>query len=400
MPCEDYLKLSLSSGEAYVRKDRISQIRKVDGIIFDCDGVLIDIRESYNKAISKSVAYILERMIGCEVSEGLISNEIIYLFRKTGGFNCDWDTVYGILMFILSRLPKETQMSLGEIMEKLERERSPFKRLMLMEEAVKERFRRPVLNQEFFSESIRKLKDFTGLLDSTGRESVDRSLMNLYGSDEDFRRFYGLLKRFLHRSVNVEESIIARVVEEFFCGAKLFRETYGVTPRFNNGLGLIENERLIVRPETLDALASILGKRNLGIASGSRCKPAEYILGDLIEKFNPDALVFVEDIEEAERLRGENLKKPHPYSLLRAAEGFEDSTFLMYVGDSMEDAIMAVEDVKLKRKILFTGVYRYTGFEEKIIRSFLDYGCDIIIPTVNELPVILRELGGRNVESR
>ena len=66
----------------------------------------------------------------------------------------------------------------------------------------------------------------------------------------------------------------------------------------------------------------------------------------------------------------------------------------------MEDALMTLEASKLKGKVLFAGVYRYTGFEEEIIQSFLDYGCDIIIPTVNELPVILRELGGRNVESR
>ena len=99
MTLEEYLKINFENGEAYIRRDRISQIKEVDGIVFDCDGVLIDIRESYNKAISKSVTYILEKMTGFPFSEDLFSNEIIHMFRATGGFNDDWDTVYGIVMF-------------------------------------------------------------------------------------------------------------------------------------------------------------------------------------------------------------------------------------------------------------------------------------------------------------
>ena len=394
MPREDYLTLNLGGGKVYVRKDRISQIRRVDGIIFDCDGVLIDIRESYNKAISRSATYILEGMTGCAVPESLISNEIIYLFRKTGGFNNDWDTVYGILMFTLSSLPKEIRECLGKLMEKFEWEKSSFKRLMLIKEAAGRESRLHVLNQKFFAETIEKLKDFTNLLDSTGRESVDGKLMEIHGSDEGFRSFYDLLKRFLHPAENVQKSIIARVFEEFFCGARLFREVYGIDPQFNNGPGLIENENLIIKPEALDSLISILGKRNLGIASGSRRKSAEYVLGGLIDKFNPKALVFAETVEMAERelSRKKSLKKPHPFPLLKAAEGFEDCSLLMYVGDSAEDVLMASEAEKLKGEVLFAGVYRYACLEEEIIRSFLDYECDMVIPSVNELPAVLENL--------
>jgi len=385
-----------------VRKDCIENIRRIDGVIFDCDGVLIDIRDSYDKSIFKSVVYILERMTGCKVSEEWISKEIIHLFRKAGGFNNDWDTVYGILMFILSSLPKEARRCLEKIMKKNEKEESPFKRLMLINEAVKEKSELHILNRKFFLESVRNLKEFTNLLDPTGRESIDKNLMNLYGSDKDFRRFYALLKRFLHGADDVEKSIIAKVFEEFFCGATLFIENYRSKPEFNKGPGLIENEKLIVQPKTLDALVSILGKRNLGIASGSRCKIAEYVLGNLIDKFNPKAIIFLEDVEMAERecLWKENLRKPHPFSLLKAAEGLENSNFTLYVGDSMEDALMASEAVKLGRNILFAGVYRYTGFEKELTQSFLDYGCDLIIPTVNELPIVLEKLGGKNIENR
>jgi len=392
MPREDYLILNFDNGKAYVRKDRINQLRMVDGIIFDCDGVLIDIRESYNRAISKSAAYILEGMTGGRFPESLISDKIIHLFRRTGGFNNDWDTVYGILMFTLSKLPKEIRRCLKEQMEKIEDEPSAFKRLMLIKEYAKEESEMRMLNEEFFADSIKELKDFTRLLDFTGKESVDKNLLKIYGSDGDFRRFYLLLKRFIHSAEDVGKSIIATVFEESFCGASLFKETYGINPQFNNGSGLIDNERLIVQSEVLDSLISILGKNNLGIASGSRRKSAEYILGDLIKKFNPEALVFAESVEAAERLMKKDLKKPHPFSLLKAAEGFEEFNFLIYVGDSMEDAIMASEAAKINGRVLFAGVYRYTGFEEETLRIFLDYGCDMILPTVNELPLILKEL--------
>jgi len=398
---EDYLMLNFGSGKVYVRKDRISQIRRVDGIVFDCDGVLVDIRESYNKAISKSASYILEGLTGHVIPESLISNEIIYLFRRTGGFNNDWDTVYGILMFTLSSLPKEIRRCLGDLMEKIERENSPFKRLMSIRDYTKRESKLRMLNDGFFVESIRKMKDFTKLLDSTGRRSVDKNLAEAFESDEDFPRFYNLLRRFLHPADDVRRSIIARVFEEFFCGANLFKEVYKVDLQFNKGPGLIENERPIIRSETLDSLALILGERNLGIASGSRIKIAEYPLGDLIGKFNPESMVFLEDVERAERefSRREGrkicLRKPHPFSLLKAAEGFRNSSLILYVGDSMEDAVMASEAAKLRGGFLFAGVYRYTGFENNIIRSFLDYGCDMIIPSVNELPAVLEMLRGR-----
>jgi len=386
------LILNFDGGKAYVRKDRISRIKMVDGIIFDCDGVLIDIRESYNRAISKSAAYILAGMTGRSVPESLISDEIIHLFRRTGGFNNDWDTVYGILMFMLSRLPKEIRRCLEELMEKIGNEESPFKRFMLIKDYAKRESQMCILKEEFFAESIKALRDFTKLLDFTGRESVDKNLLRIYGSDGNFQRFYSLLKRFLHSTGDVGKSIISTVFEEFFCGASLFEKVYGITPQFNNGSGLIENERLIVQSETLDSLISILGKRNLGITSGSRRKSAEHILGDLIEKFNPKALVFAESVEMAERSMKKALKKPHPFSLLKAAEGFGEFSFLIYVGDSMEDAIMASEAANLNGRVLFAGVYRYTSFEEETLRIFLDHGCDMILPTVNELPLILKEL--------
>ncbi|MCD6592550.1 HAD family hydrolase [Candidatus Bathyarchaeota archaeon] len=395
MTLKEYLKLNLENGEAYIRRDRISQIKEVDGIIFDCDGVLIDIRESYNKAISKSAAYILEKMTGFRFPEDLFSNEIIHMFRATGGFNDDWDTVYGIIMFTLSKMPSEIRKRLTTFVEEAGFRNSPIGRLRFIENCWK-KIGANTLDAGFLSELVKDLKDFIKLLDSTGRRSVDENLLKIHKQDADFQRFHMLLKRFLN-SKEVGRSVIATVFEELFCGARLFKEAYGINPRINMEPGLIENERLIVKPKHLDSLISILGRKNLGIASGSRRRSAEYILGELIKKFNPKSLVFAEDVEAAERLLKKPLKKPHPYSLLRAAEGFGKVRSIIYVGDSMEDAIMASRAREEIERVIFAGVYRYTIFEEEMLRIFLKYRCDIILPTVNELPSILEMLGrGKN----
>ena len=227
----EYLRFSSESGEILVRRDSADMIRYVEGVIFDCDGVLIDVRDSYNRAISKSVSYIFECITGRDLPEDWISNEIIHLFRRTGGFNNDWDTVYGILMFMLSSLPKESRRRIYEGIT-AKNEGSPFRRLMAVKEYMS---KEPcMLDDALIEETIKRLREFTGLLDSSGRRSVNENLLRNYGRSRDFRKFYTLLREFLHGEEEVGRSVIATVFEEFFCGASLFRKVYGISPQFNN----------------------------------------------------------------------------------------------------------------------------------------------------------------------
>ena len=42
--------------ELYISDNIIQKIQKFDSIIFDCDGVLVDIRNSYDHAINKTIS--------------------------------------------------------------------------------------------------------------------------------------------------------------------------------------------------------------------------------------------------------------------------------------------------------------------------------------------------------
>ena len=75
----------------------------MDILIFDMDGVLIDVSKSYRKAIQKTVQIYMETCLGFKrTKEDWITNEDISLFKSAGGFNSDWDLTSGILLYLLS----------------------------------------------------------------------------------------------------------------------------------------------------------------------------------------------------------------------------------------------------------------------------------------------------------
>ena len=74
-----------------------NSLKNLDSIIFDCDGVLIDVSESYDPVIQKTTAYILKEYAG--ISESIpISSKIIDGFKATGGFNDEVDLTYASIL--------------------------------------------------------------------------------------------------------------------------------------------------------------------------------------------------------------------------------------------------------------------------------------------------------------
>ena len=70
-----------------------------DSIIFDCDGVLIDVTNSYDTTINKTISYVLKEIVDITVDTPL-TNEILLKFKSTGGFNDEIDITYLSLIHI------------------------------------------------------------------------------------------------------------------------------------------------------------------------------------------------------------------------------------------------------------------------------------------------------------
>ncbi|MEM2861720.1 MAG: hypothetical protein QXL12_07345, partial [Nitrososphaerota archaeon] len=115
MTLTKYYKIQ-GEAPAYILRESADILRKLDSILFDCDGVLIDTRESYDKAIIKTITIIYERILNIELIASTVSNSHIYLLRSTGGFNNDTDTTYVLALWLFTGLPR----SRAEVVQELE----------------------------------------------------------------------------------------------------------------------------------------------------------------------------------------------------------------------------------------------------------------------------------------
>ena len=298
-----------------------------DCVLFDIDGVLVDIRKSYNAAIKKTVEYMLKSITGRSF-RGLVTDQIILKFRQSGGFNNDTDTTYAITLAMLAHAPKSVAKG----------------RKLLMQ--------------------VAKGADETGYL------SVEKSL-----AKHGIERW----KKLLNYPAPVKDSILARVFDELFYGPELFRKQNNLEPKYwVIRRPLIKNDKISVSIKTMKKLHEMFGG-NLAIVSGRSRLAAEYSLRPVMKYFNLDACVFLED-ERRE------FAKPNPYAIKQAMEVMGLST-AVYAGDSAEDLLMARRAEKEAGiKIAFVGIYGNSPQPARTIAQFKREGVEAIAKSIDQLP--------------
>ena len=87
--------------KSFISDEIIQNIQKFDSIIFDCDGVLVDIRNSYDNAINKTISAIMKDIYDEDISN-IITSKILYGLKSTGGFNDEVAVVYAIVMTLVA----------------------------------------------------------------------------------------------------------------------------------------------------------------------------------------------------------------------------------------------------------------------------------------------------------
>src|SRR5438445_1893531 len=81
-------------------------LKKVDAVAFDCDGVLIDARRSYDATIIAVVEMLVKELTGLRLRIAKVAPILIAAIRRTGGFNSDWDTTYALTLISVVALEK------------------------------------------------------------------------------------------------------------------------------------------------------------------------------------------------------------------------------------------------------------------------------------------------------
>jgi HAD superfamily hydrolase (TIGR01548 family) len=67
---------------------------RVDGVVLDIDGVLVDVVDSYRRAIVETVEYLYGNSI---------PRSAVQLFKNAGGFNNDWELTDAVALFVIAR---------------------------------------------------------------------------------------------------------------------------------------------------------------------------------------------------------------------------------------------------------------------------------------------------------
>jgi len=299
-----------------------------DSIIFDCDGVLIDVTESYDVTINKTISYVLKEIADITIDTPL-TNEILLKFKSTGGFNDEIDITYaGILCFIAAKKLNKNPTEL--------------------------------------------ILDVLNNADDTGIAYIEDFLNKIDVGIADIKSRLG------YPSTD-KNDLIHATFDQLFFGPELYSKIFQKKSKFSEK-GLIENDKVIVNSELIEALKKKFNDK-IAIVTGRGFSAISSSLKEILNQFNVENSVFLED-------ESRDLAKPNPQSLIRAMKGL-DSKNCLYVGDSMEDIILTQKTSELGFQATFCGIYGTSKLPEMKKNMFAKKNASLVLESINSLPKAL-----------
>ena len=304
------------------------KVDEFDSIIFDCDGVLIDVTTSYDTTINKTISYVLKEIADITADTPL-TNEMLLKFKSTGGFNDEIDITYsGVLCYIAAKKLKKNPTEL--------------------------------------------ILDILNNADDTGIAYIEGFLDKIDVDISDIK------SRLNYPSVE-KNDLIHATFDQLFFGPKLYEKIFQKKSKFSDK-GFIENDNVIVTSALIEALKKKFNDK-IAIVTGRGLDAISSSLKEILNQFNVENSVFLED-------ESRDLAKPNPQSLIRAMKGLNSKNCL-YVGDSMEDMILAKKASELGFNATFCGIYGSSKLPEMKKKLFTEHNVPLILETINQLPDIL-----------
>ena len=300
---------------------------KFDSIIFDCDGVLVDITNSYDQTIVKTAKYVLETL--AKINDSIqIDFKIIDGFKSTGGFNDEVDLTYAAILSIVAA-------------KKLKKDQTEFINLVIDNS------------------------------DSTGIKSVETFIKDQTDISE-------IIKQLSYPGSH-KDNILYQIFDQLFYGPELYSKLFKNTSKFSES-GLIENDIVIFNNDLADKLENKFHKQ-ISMVTGRGKESVKYSLKNLLEKFDLQNSMFLED-------EPRELAKPNPQSLVNSITGMNSKSCL-YVGDSMEDFIMAKKATILGNSTTFCGIIGTSKNPEEKLQLFEQNEAILVLDSINLLPKVL-----------
>jgi phosphoglycolate phosphatase-like HAD superfamily hydrolase len=313
----------------FIDPSKIDVIKKLDSAVFDCDGVLIDVSNSYDLAIKKTVDFVIKKMTNFN-EDNLITTKMIEAFKESGGFNDEVDVTYALIISFVAA----------------KKMRKPF-------------------NEFVFQ--VAKNADKSGII------SVENFLNSLNADISDIQ------KKLSYPSTRFENPLNS-IFDEIFYGPKLYQMLHKRKPEFYTGAGLIENDVVLINQNLMQEMHKKFGTK-ISIVTGRGILSAKESLKELINEFDIQNSKFLED-------EPREMAKPNPQSLISSIKGMKSSCAL-FVGDSVEDYIMAKQANDSGIPTIFCGIYGTSKDPTKKFDLFEKKKANMILESVDLIPKTL-----------
>ena len=319
-------------------------------IIFDMDGVIIDVSGSYRDVVRQTTNFFFQPARSWErLPQPLFELSDLATIKQSGGLNNDWDLTCTVINLLYS-------LTAGLAVCESQDPWTRWKETLSQSDAAG--------IAEFFTATDQPLTTLLKDRDKPANEFIS----DMYAGDVG------------------TGNIIKQIFQEIYLGSELFQGTYDLKPKTYSGEGYILREKVLIDRSALEAL----GRNNvLAIATGRPQAEAEYPLGhfDLKKYFN---LIYTLDdcLQEEKRIfeeKGENvsLSKPHPFMLDAIAGSSEDQfSGYYYVGD-MPDDMQAAANSRFGFKSI--GMTLSAPDKPALENELRQAGADYLVDTVEAL---------------
>ena len=314
--------------ELYISDDIIQKIQKFDSIIFDCDGVLVDIRNSYDNAINKTISAIMNELFDEKISD-VVTSKILYGLKSVGGFNDEVAVVYAVIMTLIASKKSNIEF------EKL-------------------------------------INDVISNANESGINSIDNYFIN---QNIDLME----IKLKLDYENSRKVSYIHQIFNQLFYGPTLYEEIFNEKSQFTER-PLIDLDNIVLDDNLMSKLKNRFGTK-ISTVTGRGNFAFSYSMKNFLDNFDMKNSVFLED-------RPLNFAKPNPESLIESISGI-NSKCSLYIGDSMEDLMMVEKCKEHGYDVSFCGIYGSSDEPELKYELFQKNNASFILESIQELPKAL-----------
>lgn len=315
--------------DLFIKQELFKLLPTLDAILFDVDGVLLDVSHSFRAAICDTTQHYAVHHLELQNNHPLLTPEETEFFKFAGGFNDDWDLTNAAVMLVAAKM---TQTGARDTLS--------------------------------IYEMAPTWREYTDAIKRAGGGLVRAEGVILEMLTPSQRRDFA-------RAINFK--LVIRLFQEFYGGDDACAQLYGFNPEYVHGEGYYQRETVLIDPTLLPQ------GLKYGVVTGRSLPETKLALhhAKLLQKI-PETHWITPEI---------GFKKPdgHTLSLARERIGFVNALF---IGDIMDDlqTVFNYRELKGANKGRIAGAIALSGPSGDTHKQrFLEAGADIVTPDVNTI---------------